>query len=102
MRRALAGYGLVALVAECIEIEAGPQLLARAHQHRTQREMQLVDEPRLQVFAHRGNAAADAHVLAAGGLARLLERRLDAVGDEMEGGAPKSVASGKSVDLGGR
>src|SRR3954471_7353656 len=84
MRRALAGHGLVALVAERVEIETLPQVLARADQHRALDDMRFVDQARLEKLAHGGHTAADAHVLAAGRALRLLERRVDAVGDEME------------------
>src|SRR4029078_531377 len=72
VRGALAGDALVTLVAERMEVEAMPEMLARAHQHGTKREVQLVAQPRLQVLAPGGDAAADAYVLAAGRLARLL------------------------------
>src|SRR3954464_10770090 len=84
MRGPLARHGLVALVAERVEIETLPQVLARADQHRTLDDVRFVDQARLEKLAHGGHTAADAHALAAGRALRLLERRVDAVGDEME------------------
>ena len=49
--------------------------------------MQVVDQSGAQVLAHGRGAAAEADVLRAGSGARLLERRLDAVGHEVERGA---------------
>ena len=48
------------------------------------RQVQLVDQAGAQVLLDGGDAATEPDVLAAGGRACLLERRLDAVGDEVE------------------
>src|SRR5690242_7168846 len=88
VRRALAGDRLRALVAERAQVEPGEEVLPRAHQHRAQHEVHLVDEARLEVLPHGGHAAADADVAPARGLARLLQRLVDAAGDEAELGAP--------------
>src|SRR4051812_29736077 len=84
---ALAGHGLVAFIAERVEVEVLPEILARPHENRALGQMKLVDQPRLEILPNRGDASAQTHVLAAGCLLRLLERGLDAVGDEVEHGA---------------
>ena len=59
-----------------------------AEQHRDDVELQLVDQPGAPGTAGRASAPPPSRdVLAAGGLAGLRQRRLDAVGDEVEGGA---------------
>ena len=52
-----------------------------------QSEMQLVNQPGAKILTHRLDAAANLHVAALGGELRLLQRRLDTVGHEDEGGA---------------
>src|SRR5690242_711859 len=49
--------------------------------------MQLVDEPGAKILTHRRDATADLHVATMGGAFRLIQRRLDTLGDEDEGGA---------------
>src|SRR5258707_1472684 len=49
--------------------------------------MQLVDQTGAKILTHRLGAAANLHVAALGGEPRLLQRRLDPVGHEDEGGA---------------
>ncbi len=49
-------------------------------------DLHLVEKARRQVLLGDVGAARDLDVLAARGVARSLERRLDAVGDELEAG----------------
>ena len=49
--------------------------------------MHLVDQPRTEVLLDRRRAAADPHIAPVGRGERALERRLDAVVDEVERGA---------------
>src|SRR5258708_39278989 len=53
--------------------------------------MQLVNQLGAQVLADGGDAAAQAHVAPARRRERLLERRVNAVGDEAELGAPRHL-----------
>lgn len=46
--------------------------------------MQLINEARPQVLVYRIHPATNAHVLSIGGLARLVERLMDAAGDEVK------------------
>src|SRR6202051_449531 len=49
--------------------------------------MQFVDQPGAKILTHRLDATTDLHVATIGGLLRLIQRRLDTVGHEEEGGA---------------
>src|ERR1700722_2157481 len=49
--------------------------------------MQLVDQPGAKILTHRLDATTDLHVAAFGRELRLLQRSLDTVGHEDEGGA---------------
>src|ERR1700674_5508434 len=49
--------------------------------------MQLIDQPGAKILTRRLDATADLHVATIGGLFRLVQRRLDTVGHEDEGGA---------------
>src|SRR5262245_53723846 len=51
--------------------------------------MHLIDQPGAQIVPDGGDAAAEADILAAGGFEGALERGLDAVGDEVKGGATR-------------
>src|SRR5436853_7619936 len=48
--------------------------------------MHLVDEPRLEILAHRGRPAADLDIEPARGLPGATERFLNSAGDEMKDG----------------
>ena len=50
--------------------------------------MQLIEQARAQVLLNRRDATADAHILAAGRLARATQRFLNAARDEVERRAP--------------
>src|SRR5262245_16366035 len=84
VRRVLRCFVLRAAVAEGSQVEVREQVLAPAEHDRRDGDVHLVDEARLEVLADRAHAAADAHVLAAGRLARQIERLLNAAGDEVE------------------
>src|SRR6185437_5201431 len=73
-----------AAVAQLQEVDAAEQRLAGPEDDRRDRDVHLVDQPRLQVLADGADAAADADVLAACGLTRLAQRRLDAIGHEVK------------------
>src|SRR5258708_7756235 len=62
-------------------------MLAAAEQNGRDRKVHLVDEARLQILPDRRDTAADPHVTAVRRLARTLERRVDALGDEVKRGA---------------
>ena len=57
-----------------------------AEQHGSTRDRKLVDQAGVHVLQDRRAAARDADVTVAGGIAGLVERGLDAVVDEVEGG----------------
>src|SRR5437763_16170414 len=58
------------------------QAHAAAEEHGDHMDLHLVEQPRLQVLLDDLSAAPDRHVLAAGGLTRLLECGFDPVGDK--------------------
>ena len=76
-----------AFISERTQIDVVQQVLAGAEQHGTHGEMHLVDQAGAEILPNRRHAAADAHVALAGCGLRLLERRVDAVGDKKELGA---------------
>src|SRR5579885_2304372 len=75
------------LVAQRGQIESGEKIFPAAHQHRRHGEMHFVDQALRQILPDRRYSAADPDVLSARSLARALQRRLDAVRDEIECGA---------------
>ena len=80
----------VAVDVDALEIEGADAVeepLALPEHHRRDVQPQLVDRACGEVLVDRRGAARDRHVAVAGGLARLRQRRLDAVGDEVEGRA---------------
>src|SRR5262245_17631698 len=89
MRGIRRGHMLAARVAKPGEIDAAEEMLTRAQQNRGDREMHLVDQTGPQIVPDRGNAAAKADILAAGGFKAALERSLDAIGDKVKGGAAR-------------
>ena len=62
MRRTLARDVLGALVAQSARVDVPQEVLSRTEQDWSDREVQLVDQRRLQVFADSGNAAAKSDV----------------------------------------
>src|SRR5216110_2804162 len=67
-------------------VHALEQADSGAEQHGRQRDRELVDQAGVHVLQDRRAAARDTDVTVAGGRAGLLERGLDAVVDEVEGG----------------
>src|SRR5580700_10135961 len=74
-------------VAERRQVDPGEHHFALPEHDRRQGEMQLIDQPGAKILTRRLDATADLHVATIGGLFRLLQRRLDTVGYEDEGGA---------------
>jgi hypothetical protein len=62
-----------------------------AEKHGRQRDRELVDQAGVHVLQDRRAAARDADVPVAGDLAALVERGLDAVVDEVEGGPARPL-----------
>src|SRR5947207_1141273 len=84
MRRAFSRDLFRALVSQASQVQTGKQRFSASQQHRSLREMQLIDEPRLKVLTHRGRAATNAYIAAAGCLTGAVERGVDSVSDEVE------------------
>lgn len=74
---------LSARVALGAVVEVVEEPLAAAEQDRHDRQVYFVDQAGPKVLLHRRSAAADPDFVAVGCLERLLERRLDAVVDEV-------------------
>src|SRR6185369_15663371 len=72
--RLLRGNVLCHLIAERAKVDAGEERLAAAEQDGRDRDMHLVDQPRLQILADGGDAAAEADIAAARCLCRAGER----------------------------
>src|SRR6266576_1390013 len=68
------------------QIDPRKEMLATAEQDRRNRDVHLVDEPRLEILAHRGDASADLDIEVARGLPGAPERFLNSAGDEMKDG----------------
>src|SRR6185295_12438449 len=83
-RSARTGDVLHTLVTQSTRIEAVQQVLAAAEQDRGDYQMELVDESGPQILPDGGDAAAQADILAAGRVPRLLERGVNPLGDEPE------------------
>src|SRR3989440_12944444 len=77
---------LGARIAQRRQVDPRKQRLTTAEQDRRDRDMDLVDEPRLEILAHRGRPAADLDIEPARGLPGATERFLDSAGDEMKDG----------------
>src|SRR5690349_15317932 len=87
MGRALAGDDFIAVVAQAAHVEAVPQVLACTHERWAYSEVQLVNETCLQVLPNRPDTPADSHITCASRSPGLLQRCVDAFGDEAELGA---------------
>src|ERR1700722_13704134 len=74
-------------VAERWQVDPGEHRFALPEHDRGHSEMQFVDQPGAKILTHRLDATTDLHVATIGGLLRLIQRRLDTVGHEDEGGA---------------
>lgn len=66
------------------QIDSREHRFAAAENDGGDREVQLVDQPALEILPHGGNTAADLDVFAAGGRLGLFQRDLDPFGDEMK------------------
>ena len=75
------------LVAEGGEIEVAKDAFSAADEDGGGDEMHLVDEAGAQILLDGGGASAEANIFTVGGVDGLLERAVNAVGDEVEGGA---------------
>src|SRR5262249_36306954 len=72
------------LVPDRRDVEAVKEMLARPEQPRRDRDVHLVDEPRLEILTDRRYATADLHVLPPSCLSRSLERAATTIRDEVE------------------
>src|SRR2546421_509990 len=77
---------LRASIAQRRQVDPRKERLTTAEQDRRDRDMHLVDEPRLEILAHRGRPAADLDIAPARGLPGATERFLNSAGDEMKDG----------------
>src|SRR5437867_12634473 len=59
MRRGRRRHMLGARIAQRRQVDPGKERLTTAEQDRRDRDMHLVDEPRLEILAHRARPAAD-------------------------------------------
>jgi len=76
--------------AQLLELEVADVLeqpLTVSEQDRDEVQLELVNQPGGQVLLDNAGAPAEQHIPAARGLPGLLERGLDPIGDEDEGGA---------------
>src|SRR2546422_1711295 len=75
-------------IAQRRQVDPRKECLTTAEQDRRDRDMHLVDEPRLEILAHRGRPAADLDIAPppAHGLPGATERLLNSAGDEMKDG----------------
>lgn len=76
-----------AVIAELWQVETGEKVFPGAEEDRSNGEVHLVDEAGLKVLADGGDAAAKANVLTFGSAGGALKSSVDAIGDEVEGGA---------------
>src|SRR5882762_4000763 len=77
---------LGARIAQRRQVHPRKERLTTAEQDRRDRDMHLVDEPRLEILAQRGRPAADLDIAPARGFPGATERFLNAPGDEMKDG----------------
>src|SRR5580692_6653528 len=84
MSCALAGNGVCAFIAQGIQIDAIPELLARSHQDRPQGQMQIVDETSAQKLTYRGYAASEANIAAIRRGGGAFQSGVDSIGDKMK------------------
>src|SRR5437762_12204112 len=84
VRRGRRRHMFGARIAQRRQVDPRKERLATAEQDRRDRDMHLVDEPRLEILAHRGRPAADLDIEPARGLPGATERFLDSTGDEMK------------------
>ena len=84
---------LDALVAQRAHVDAVQEMLAGAEQDGRDRQVQLVDETGAQILPDRGYASAQPDVAAGRRILRLLQRGVDAAGDERNT-VPPFISSG--------
>src|SRR2546423_12880444 len=73
-------------IAQRRQIDPRKQMLTSAEQDWRDRDVQLVDESRLEILPHRGHSSADLDIKVTRGLPRALQRFLNPAGDEMKDG----------------
>src|SRR5213083_460700 len=86
VRRGRRRHMLGARIAQRRQVDPRKERLTTAEQDRRDRDMHLVDEPRLEILAHRGRPAADLDIEPARGRPGATERYLYSAGDEMKDG----------------
>src|SRR5258705_4326781 len=77
---------LGAHITERRQVEPRKERLTTAEQDRRDRDVHLVDEPRLEILSYRGGASADLDIEVARGLPGAAERILNSARDEMKDG----------------
>ena len=70
---------------KCERVEACKEMLARSKEHGTYGQVDLVDEPGLQILANDADASADADIRPIGRLACTIQCSVNSFRDEMEG-----------------
>src|SRR5437763_13322626 len=83
VRRGRRRHMLGARIAQRRQVHPRKERLTTAEQDRRDRDMHLVDEPRLEILAHRGRSAADLDIEPARGLPGATERFLNTTGDDL-------------------
>ncbi len=78
-------------VAQRRQVDALEQTLARAQQHRRDRDMHLIDQALTQTLLDHIDPATDAHILALGGLTRLRHGDVQALGPYVSTSYPTVV-----------
>ena len=87
VRRGRRRHMLGARIAQRRQVHPRKKRLATAEQNRRDRDVHLVDEPRLEILSHRGRPAADLDIAPTPrGLPGATERFLNSAGDEMKDG----------------
>src|SRR5256885_7330235 len=86
VRRGRRRHMLGARIAQRRQVHPRKERLTTAEQDRRDRDMHLVDEPRLEILAYRGRPAADLDIALARRLPGATECFLDSTGDEMKDG----------------
>src|SRR5438874_11790596 len=86
VRRGRRRHMLSARIAQRRQVDPRKERLTTAEQDRRDRDMHLVDEPRLEILAYGGRPAADLDIAPARGLPGATERFLNSAGDEMKDG----------------
>lgn len=85
---------LGAFVSELRKIDSGEEAFAAAEQYGRDGDVHFVDQTGLKVLADGRGSAADAHIQFARGFAGALQRGVNAIRDEMKGGASLHLNGG--------